>query len=511
MLFVVLVRGASIGGAPIVLGVQRERADAEKRVALVPDVVKRLVDESSTVIVERGAGDGSSYPDARYEEAGAEIVDDPRAIYDRAGVVLKVQAPATYDDIDELAALRRGQVLIAFLAPLTRHDLIRELRDKGVEAFSMDAIPRTTRAQSMDALSSQSNLAGYKSVIMAADALGKIFPLMMTAAGTITPARVLVLGAGVAGLQAIGTAKRLGAVVYGYDVRAVVKEQVESLGARFVSLDLGEDLAGAGGYARQATEDQTRRQQAELAKEIALADVVVTTALIPGRPAPVLITEAAVQGMKPGSVIVDLAGEMGGNCELSQYPDTVVVNDVTIIAPANVPSLVPVHASQVLARNIQSFLGLIVSNGTLDVNFDDDIVAGTAIVHDGEIIHALTRKVMGQPELGAVAEAAPLAAPTAAATAAPEATEPEPAEPASSGESPVPPSAPPAWEAAATTEADESTEDTVEEVAGDSPSEIEDMLDESGSGTTDPDEVFDDIDGTIGNNGDTRRDPGGQA
>ncbi len=498
------------GGTPIVLGVPRERADAEKRVALVPDVVKRLVDEGSTVIVERGAGEGSSHPDASYEAAGAEIVDDPRAIYDRADVILKVQAPASYDDIDELGALRRGQVLVAFLAPLTRHDLIRDLRDKGVEAFSMDAIPRTTRAQSMDALSSQSNLAGYKSVILAADALGKIFPLMMTAAGTITPARVLILGAGVAGLQAIGTAKRLGAVVYGYDVRAVVKEQVESLGAKFVELDLGEDLAGAGGYARQASEDQTRRQQSELAKEIALADVVITTALIPGRPAPVLITEEAVRGMKPGSVIVDLAGEMGGNCELSQYPDTVVVNDVTIMAPANIPSMVPVHASQVLARNIQSFLGLIVQDGRLDVNFDDDIVAGTAIVHDGEIIHELTRKVMGEPELGADA-ATPPPSPAAPETAPPTAppdtdTAPEPAEPP---QMPDPPPAPPAWEAAAT-DSDAPAADTVEQVAGDSPSEIEDVLDESG-GTTDPDEVFDDIDGTIGNDGDDRRDTGGQA
>jgi NAD(P) transhydrogenase subunit alpha len=474
------------GGAPIVIGVPRERADAEKRVALVPEVVKRLVDEGSLIIVERGAGEGSSYPDELYEQAGAEIVADPRAIYDRAGVVLKVQPPATYDDIDELGALRRGQVLVAFLAPLVRHDLVRQLRDAGVEAFSMDAIPRTTRAQSMDALSSQSNLAGYKSVILAADALGKIFPLMMTAAGTITPARVLILGAGVAGLQAIGTAKRLGAVVYGYDVRAVVKEQVESLGAKFVELDLGEDLSGAGGYARQATEDQTRRQQAELAKEIALADVVITTALIPGRPAPVLITEEAVRGMRPGSVIVDLAGEMGGNCELSQYPNTVVVDDVIVMAPANVPSMVPVHASQVLARNIQSFLGLIVKDGQLDVNFDDDIVAGTAIVHDGEVIHELTRKLMGEPEPGGdQAQAAPAAA----------ATPPAEAQPPGSADSPAPPPAPAAWEVAASSPSGE----TVEDVAGDTPSELEEALDDSADEPTDPADVFDDIDGEIGN------------
>lgn len=397
----------------VVLGVPRERADAEKRVALVPEVVKRLVDEGARVIVETGAGDGSSFPDRFYEEAGAEIAPSVGDLYSRADIVLKVQSPARYDDIDELDSLQRGQHLVAFLSPLVKHDLIKALRDKGVEAFSMDAIPRTTRAQAMDALSSQSNLAGYKSVIMAADSLGKIFPLMMTAAGTITPARVLVLGAGVAGLQAIGTAKRLGAVVYGYDVRTVVKEQVESLGARFVELELGEDLAGSGGYAKQASEDQTRLQQEGLAKEAALADVVITTALIPGRPAPLLITADAVKGMKPGSVIVDLAGEMGGNCELSKPGETVVEHDVTITAPANVPSLVAVHASQVLAKNIQNFLGLIIKDGELDVNFQDDIVAGTAIVHDGEIVHELTRKAMSLPELEAAGEAPPVAEPTA--------------------------------------------------------------------------------------------------
>jgi H+-translocating NAD(P) transhydrogenase subunit alpha len=396
--------------APVTLGVPRERAAAEKRVALVPETVKRLVADGVSVVIESGAGEGSSFPDHLYEEAGAKIVGRASTIYERADVVLKVQAPAMHDDIDEITSLRQGQLLIAFLSPLTRHELTNHLREKGVEAFSMDAIPRTTRAQAMDALSSQSNLAGYKSVIMAANELGRIFPLMMTAAGTIIPARVLILGAGVAGLQAIGTAKRLGAVVYGYDVRAVVKEQVESLGARFVELDLGEDLAGSGGYARQASEDQTRRQQSELAKEIALADVVVTTALIPGRPAPVLVTAEAVAGMKPGSVIIDLAGEMGGNCELSQFGETVVEHGITIMAPANVPSLVADHASQVLAKNIQNFLALILRDGRLNVDFDDDIVAGTCIVHGGEIVHELTRKVMGLPDLnGPEPEDAPAA------------------------------------------------------------------------------------------------------
>ncbi|HEV2128168.1 MAG TPA: Re/Si-specific NAD(P)(+) transhydrogenase subunit alpha [Thermomicrobiales bacterium] len=457
-------------GSPVVLGVPRERADAERRVALVPEVVRRLIAGGASVVVETGAGDGSSVPDHLYEEAGAEIVDQPEDVYERADMVLKVQAPARWDDFDEIAALRGGQYLLAFLSPLTKHDLINELRDKGVEAFSLDAIPRTTRAQAMDALSSQSNLAGYKAVIMGADALGRIFPLMMTAAGTITPARVLILGAGVAGLQAIGTAKRLGAVVYGYDVRAVVREQVESLGARFVQLDLGEDLAGAGGYARQATEDQTRRQQQELAKEIALADVVITTALIPGKPAPVLITAEAVAGMKPGSVIVDLAGEMGGNCELSQFGETVVEQGVTIMAPVNVPSLVANHASQVLAKNIQNFLDLILRNGQLDVDFGDDIVAGTAVVHDGEIVHALTRSAMGLPEL---AGAAPEPAPAAEPQTVEEMPEPE------------------------RVDEPEGTEEAVIHEPGTlEPGETAVITPES-EPTTTPDEVFDDIDGEI--------------
>jgi NAD(P) transhydrogenase subunit alpha len=462
--------------ASIVVGVPRERADAEKRVALVPDVVSRLVADGVTVVIESGAGEAASFLDAAYEQAGAEIVPEPTGVYERADVVLKVQAPSVYDDIDEVAALRTGQVLIAFLAPLVRHDLLRQLREQGVEAFSMDAIPRTTRAQAMDALSSQSNLAGYKAVIMAADTLGKIFPLMMTAAGTITPARVLILGAGVAGLQAIGTARRLGAVVYGYDVRAVVKEQVESLGAKFVELDLGEDLAGAGGYARQASADQTRLQQEGLAKEAALADVVITTALIPGRPAPLLITADAVRGMKPGSVVVDLAGETGGNCELSRFGETVVENGVTILAPTNIPSLVAVHASQVLAKNIQSFLALIIKDGRLDMNFDDDIVAGTAIVHRGEIVHELTRKVMGLPEGG----------------------EPEP--PAA----PEPPAQPAETVEALAGETESEIEQAIELGAPDDPEAFEEELGEPPEELTSPDEVFDDIDGEIGNASDRR-------
>ena len=503
--------------ASVVLGVPRERAAAERRVALVPDIVQRLVADGAAVVVERDAGEGSSAPDHLYEEAGAEIVDSPEAVYERADVVLKVQAPDRYDDIDEVGALRSGQHLLAFLSPLTKHALIRELSDKEVEAFSLDAIPRTTRAQAMDALSSQSNLAGYKAVIMAANELGRIFPLMMTAAGTITPARVLILGAGVAGLQAIGTAKRLGAVVYGYDVRAVVKEQVESLGARFVELDLGEDLAGSGGYARQASEEQTRRQQAELAKESALADVVVTTALIPGKAAPVLVAAEAVEGMKPGSVVVDLAGEMGGNCELSRFGETVVEHGVTIMAPTNVPSLVADHASQVLAKNVQNFLGLILQDGRLDVNFDDDIVAGTAIVHDGEIVHELTRKLMGLQELTEAAPVEPAPAPTA----------PEPPAPAPPVDTGAPGSPPPDTGEVAAAPSDvgmssetwEPAPETVEDVAGDEPSDIADaipyepgtlepgetaVIEPDNDEITSPEDVFDDIDGEMDRTDDQR-------
>ncbi len=389
------------GTAPrgVVLGVPKETAAGERRVAATPETVQRLIRDGATVLIESGAGEGSSFLDAEYEAAGASVVADAASLYQRADVVLKVQAPRMGGNgsgqPDEVGQLRSGTTLIAFLAPMVNHDLVRALAERGVNALSMDAIPRTTRAQSMDALSSQSNIAGYKAVIVGADHLGKIFPLLMTAAGTIRPARVLILGAGVAGLQAIGTARRLGAVVEAYDVRPVVKEQVESLGAKFVEVDTGEDLSGAGGYAREASAETQRRQQEALADACARADVVITTALVPGRPAPKLVPATTVERMRPGSVIVDLAGEAGGNCELTKPGETIVEHGVTIVSPLNLPSRVPVHSSQMYAKNVQNLLGLMLKDGQFTLNFDDDIVRGTCIIRDGEVVHEQTRSALG--------------------------------------------------------------------------------------------------------------------
>jgi H+-translocating NAD(P) transhydrogenase subunit alpha len=288
---------------------------------------------------------------------------------------------------EEIGRLRSDSVLIGFLRPVTAGEAIRAIARTGATSFAMEAIPRISRAQSMDALSSQANIAGYKSVLMAATEIGRFFPMLMTAAGTIRPATVLVLGAGVAGLQAIATARRLGAVVQGFDVRAAVKEQVESLGATFLEFDLGGDLEGAGGYAKELTAVQEARQQELMAEAVGKVDVVITTALVPGRQAPILVTEEAVQKMKPGSVIVDLGGEAGGNCELSEPGETVVRYDVKILAPLNVPSTMAEHASQLYARNIQSLLELMIKDGQLSLDFEDEVIAGACITRDGEIAH----------------------------------------------------------------------------------------------------------------------------
>ncbi len=380
------------------IGVPKETVDGERRVALVPEAVGKLAggEGGLEVVVERGAGAGALIPDAQYEDAGARMVDDPGAVYE-ADVVVKVAPPTA----EEIGRLRSDGVLIGFLQPLTAGEAIRSIAQTGVTSFAMEAIPRISRAQSMDALSSQANIAGYKSVLIAATEIGRFFPMLMTAAGTIRPATVLVLGAGVAGLQAIATARRLGAVVQGFDVRAAVKEQVESLGARFLEFDLGGDLEGAGGYAKELTPEQQVRQQELMAEAIGKVDVVITTALVPGRRAPILVTEDAVKLMKPGSVIVDLAGEAGGNCELSEPGQTVVRHDVKILAPLNVPSTMAEHASQLYARNVESLLGLMISGeGELSLDFDDEVIAGACITRDGEIVHEAAR---------AAAEAAPAA------------------------------------------------------------------------------------------------------
>jgi NAD(P) transhydrogenase subunit alpha len=359
------------------IGVPKETAEREQRVALVPDIVKKLTGAGHTVLVERGAGQGALIPDEAYTEAGAELVDGDRAF--GADLVVKVAVPSD----QEAGRLKDGSVFIGFLQPLTNPEGIQRLGQQGVTAFAMESIPRISRAQSMDALSSQANVGGYRAAMIGAMELGRYFPMLMTAAGTIRPATVLVLGAGVAGLQAIATARRLGAQVQAFDVRAAVKEQVESLGAKFLEFDLGGDLEGEGGYAKELTPEQQQEQQRQLQEAIGKVDVVITTALVPGRPAPKLVTAGAVEAMKPGSVIVDLAGEAGGNCELTQPGETVIEHGVKIVGPLNLPSTLAEHASQLYARNVESLLGLMLDDeGNLALDFDDEIIAGACVTRE---------------------------------------------------------------------------------------------------------------------------------
>jgi NAD(P) transhydrogenase subunit alpha len=369
------------------VGVPKETADGERRVALVPEVVRKLTAKDFEVVVEPGAGDEAMLSDAAYEEAGATVAD---GVWD-ADVVVKVAAP----NADEIAKLGADTVLVGFLGPLSNPKTTSALAEAGTTSFAMEAIPRISRAQSMDALSSQSNVAGYKSVLVATEHLGRFLPMMMTAAGTVPPAKVLVLGAGVAGLQAIATARRLGAQVTGYDVRAAVAEQVRSLGATFLELEAGKGAEGEGGYARELTDEEKQAQQQELADKISTFDVVITTALVPGRRAPILVTAGSVENMKPGSVIVDLAGETGGNCELTEPGKVVVKHQVTIVSPLNLPASMPEHSSALYARNVQSLLELLVDDdGNLNLNFDDEIIAGACITRGGEIVHAAAKKTV---------------------------------------------------------------------------------------------------------------------
>jgi H+-translocating NAD(P) transhydrogenase subunit alpha len=379
------------------IGVPKETAEGERRVALVPEVVQKLTSPpgedgpaAPQVTVERGAGAAALIPDEHYEEAGAELVDGAAEAWE-ADVVVKVAAPTE----EEVGRLKSATVLIGFLNPLGGGSRIREIAQTGATAFAMEAIPRISRAQSMDALSSQANIAGYRAALIGSQELGRFYPMLMTAAGTIRPATVLVLGAGVAGLQAIATARRLGAVVQGFDVRSAVKEQVESLGATFLEFDLGGDMEGAGGYAKELTPEQQARQQELMAEAIGKVDVVITTALVPGRRAPILVTEKAVELMKPGSVIVDLAGEQGGNCELSEPGQSVLRHDVKILAPLNVPSTMAEHASQLYARNIQALLGLMIKDGQLELDFEDEVIAGACITREGEIVHEGAKQAAG--------------------------------------------------------------------------------------------------------------------
>ena len=352
------------------IGVPKETTADERRVALVPEVVARLVDAGHEVSVERGAGSAASFEDSAYTDAGASLVE---SVWD-ADAVVKVQKPTA----EEAAKLRSGAVLIGFLQPLTDQEGIERLAAQGVVAFAMESIPRITRAQSMDALSSQATVGGYKAALIAADRLPRFLPMLTTAAGTVQPAKVLVIGAGVAGLQAIATARRLGGVVFGFDVRSAVKEQIESLGAKFLDLGVkGEETAG--GYATELTAEQQAQQQAELEKRLPEFDAVITTAAIPGRPAPKLIPATAVDAMRPGSVIVDLAAETGGNCELTVPGEEIVHDGVTIVGRLNLPSEMPYHASQLYARNVQALLALLAPEGELHLDFDDEIVAGACV------------------------------------------------------------------------------------------------------------------------------------
>lgn len=371
------------------IGIPKERRAHERRVAASPDTVKKLVQQGAEIVVERGAGDGAFFSDQAYEDAGARLGDAAEAL--GADIVLKVQRPLGQGEgeQDEVSQLKSGAVLVAMLNPYMNREQVQALAEKGVSAFALELLPRTTRAQSMDVLSSQANLAGYKAVVDALSAYTRVAPMMMTAAGTVPPAKVFIMGAGVAGLQAIATARRMGAVVSATDVRAAAAEEVKSLGAKFVGIEemMQADKA-AGGYAKELTEEQRAKQAELVASTIKSMDVVITTALIPGRKAPVLLTRAHVESMRPGSVIVDLAVENGGNCELSKYGEVIEHNGVTIIGNANVPALVAPASSTLYAKNLQNFLGLILDKEKgLVINLEDELVKGSLLTRDGKVIH----------------------------------------------------------------------------------------------------------------------------
>lgn len=375
------------------VAVPKETAPGERRVALVPDTVAKMVKDGLTVEVETGAGAAAYYPDDAYVAAGARIVPSPGAALSGGGIVLKVSPPSPA----EAGQLAPGTVLVSFMNPTRSLEAIGRLRDGKVTVFALELLPRITRAQSMDALSSQATVAGYRSALIAAENVPRILPMLTTAAGTIRPAKVLILGAGVAGLMAIATAKRLGAIVEAYDVRRAAGEQVRSLGAKF--LELAINAEGAGGYARELTPEEKAQEQAMVSTAVAQADAVITTANVPGRKAPRLVSRETALKMKPGSVIVDLAAESGGNCEITQPGQRIVDGPVTVIGPLNLPSEAPFHASQMYSKNLQSFLGLLVGpGGTLVTPFTDEILVASLLVHDGAVPHAPTAQLLGAPK-----------------------------------------------------------------------------------------------------------------
>ena len=383
----------------MLVAVPKEVYPGERRVALIPQTVRPLIKAGLEVAVEAGAGEAANSPDKDYEAQGARVEPDRHSLLAQADIVLMVRGPGSYPDFSaaDLDALKEGSTLISFTEPLAQPEIMKDLAERKLTIFSMELMPRTTRAQSMDALSSMATISGYKAVLAAADASPKLFPMFMTAAGTITPARVFVLGAGVAGLQAIATARRLGAVVEAFDIRPVVKEEVESLGAKFVQLELETGEAqDSGGYAKAQSEDFYRRQQELMAERIKNSDVVITTAAVPGKKSPVLISEEVVASMRPGSVVVDIAAEKGGNCAVTKPGEKIVHKGVIVIGPLNISAQVPVHASQMYAKNISTFLLHMVKEGKLELNLEDEITKGALVAHGGKLVHQAVLDALGK-------------------------------------------------------------------------------------------------------------------
>lgn len=382
----------------MIVAIPKEILPGENRVAIVPDTASKLIKAGFEILVEKDAGINAGFTNESYQAIGAKIISDITELYNNADIVLKVQRPADHPVLGkhETDLIKKGTILITFLYPLHYYDLAKQCADKGINVLSMDFIPRTTLAQKMDALSSQANIAGYKSVILAANHLGKIFPLLMTAAGTISPAKVVIMGAGVAGLQALGTAKRLGAVVEVSDVRPAVKEEVQSLGGKFIEVKTDESMQDAGGYAKEASEEFLKKQKELLFKHITEADIVITTALVPGKKAPVLVTEEMVKNMRPGSVVLDMAVEFGGNCEVSEKGKTVVKHGVTIIGEPNLPALVPTHSSEVYSKNLLNLLNHIGKEGKVELKLEDEIVKGSLITYNGEVVNPRIKELLNK-------------------------------------------------------------------------------------------------------------------
>lgn len=387
----------------MIIGIPSEIKTGEQRVAMSPANVQSLTDKSVKVLLQANAGSAAGYPDAEYTAAGATITANRAEIFASADIILQVQSFGSNNENSDadLASLRKGQLVIGMMDPLASPQAAQAVAEKGASAIALELVPRISRAQSMDVLSSMATLAGYKAVLLGASAAPRIFPMLMTAAGTLQPARVLIMGVGVAGLQACATAKRLGAVVEAYDVRPAAREQILSVGAKPVELDLDTgESEGAGGYAKEQGEDFLRRQRELMTEVVAQQDIIITTAAIPGAKSPILVTEDMVKAMKPGAVIVDLAAERGGNCDLTEQGQTVVAHDVTILGPENIPSDLAFHASQMYGKNMQTLLELILDDeGNLSLDFNDEIVAGTVVAHQGEVPHGHMRKLLNLPEL----------------------------------------------------------------------------------------------------------------